>query len=101
MANARDMTRRCVKMYRGRDARDGIEKICRCTEVKMQEMEQKRGICKASCPRSLIVLLEVTCIDRLRLLNLVHVLKNCCAARECLLIHKGATLVGSELALIV
>ena len=60
----------------GRDARDGTEKICRCTEVKMQEIEQKREICKASCPGLLIVLLEVTCVDQLRLLNLVHVLKN-------------------------
>ena len=44
--NARDRTRGCMKMYRGRDASDGTEKICGCTEVKMQKIEQEGGSAK-------------------------------------------------------
>ena len=77
--NARDMTRRSMKMYEGRDARDGTKAVWM---YKGEDARDRKGkwIYKASCPGSLIVLLEVTRVDRLRLLNLVHVLKNCCAA---------------------
>ena len=77
--NAREMTKRCMKMYEGRDARDGTKAVWMYRGEDARDRKGKR-IYKASCPRSLIVLHEVTRIDRLRLLNLVHVLKNCCAA---------------------
>ena len=53
-----------MQMYRGEDARDRTGK----------------GDLQSELPRSLIVLLEVTRVDRLRLLNLVHVVKSYYAA---------------------
>ena len=50
------------------------------------------------CSRLLIVFLEVAQVDRLGLLDLVHVLKSYSATREDLLDHKGATPVRSEFA---
>ena len=68
-----------MKMYEGRDARDGTKAVWMYKGEDARDRKRK-GICKASCPRSLIVLLEVTRVDWLQLLNLVHVLKNCCTA---------------------
>ena len=87
-----------MKIYKGRDARDEIRDVWRCTKSENASDGMGEKDLQWSCPRLLIVLLEVAQVDRLRLLDLIHVLKSYSAAREDLLDHKGAMPIRSEFA---
>ena len=65
----------------------------------MHEMQGKGNSARQGySSRSLVVFFEVAGIDWLRLLDLIHALKDCCALREYLLDDIRTMLVGSEFA---
>ena len=79
-------------MCEGDKAKRGV-KTCEWWEYK-----KVGGKIRNDYSQLLIVLLEVAQVDRLGLLDLVHVLKSYSTAREDLFNHEGATPVRSEFA---
>ena len=74
--NARDGSKKYTEICRGRDARGETRDVWRCTRSEDASDGMGEKDLQWGCPRLLIVVLEVAQVDRLRLLNLIHVLKS-------------------------